>query len=76
MACPIQEPSGTPATTASPMPDIITPIARVPRSGPAAVVATTAATERNAPVATAVTTREANTISNDPLTAATTFPTA
>jgi hypothetical protein len=76
MSCPANEPNGTPATVAMPTPLIKTPSARELRAGPAAVVATTEATDQNAPVARAVTTRATNTAVNESLSAAAMWPMA
>src|SRR3954451_10477752 len=73
---PAHEPSGTPTTVARPTPLIITPRARDADAGPAAVVATTAATDQNAPVTKAVSTRAARTTAKSELTAASTCPAA
>src|SRR3954471_17943288 len=73
---PAHEPSGTPTTVARPTPLIITPRARDADAGPAAVVATTEATDQNAPVTSAVRTRAARTTAKSELTAASTWPAA
>ena len=54
---PANAPSGTPTTLASIPPAPTSPRARAPAAGPAARVATTDATDQNAPVAQAVTNR-------------------
>lgn len=73
---PTTEPSGTPRTVASATPLPIMPSARELEAGPAARVATTEATDQNAPVTTAVSTRAATRSANEPLRAATTCPAA
>jgi hypothetical protein len=69
---PAKEPTGTPMTLARVRPPIMRPMARAEFRGPAAVVATAAPTDQNAPVARAVTTRAARTTAKEPLRTATT----
>lgn len=73
---PASEPSGTPRTVESATPLPMTPSARELAAGPAARVATTDATDQNAPVTTAVSTRAARRSANEPLRAAMTCPAA
>jgi hypothetical protein len=73
---PANAPIGTPTTLAIVRPPITTPSAREPAAGPAAELATTAATDQKAPVASAVSARAASVIAKLGLSAAMTSPSA
>ncbi len=76
IACPANAPSGTPTTFANMAPAPTTPRAREVAPGPVTRAATTLATAQNAPVATAVRKRAANSSAKLEPSATTRCPTA